>query len=220
MVARQWPVAPVTGIRGNIRHNRVLCKGEAGHSGAVPRWLRKDPVLAVAELLSRLDEHWRVLQQMGMDLVMTCGILSTNPATHAVSVIPGEVGFSFEVRSQSRDTLEQFYKLMRNECEDIGADRGVAFVFDRRLYSEPATMDPAWVARFTEACERAGVEMEPMASGAGHDAAVFANAGVPSGMLFIRNDHGSHNPHEAMEIADFMLGVDVLHRAIEAGEKG
>jgi N-carbamoyl-L-amino-acid hydrolase len=214
MVAREWPVAIVTGIRGNIRHSKVVARGEAGHSGAVPRWLRKDAVLAVAELLSRLDEHWRVLQQMGMDLVMTCGILSTNPASHAISVIPGEVSFSFEVRSQSRDTLEQFYKLMRDECEDICAERGVAFEFDRRLYAEPAEMDPAWVERLLAAGVRAGLEIETIASGAGHDAAVFANAGVPSGMVFIRNDHGSHNPHEAMQIGDFILGVDVLHRAI------
>jgi len=214
MVARGWPVAVVTGIRGNIRHNRILAKGEAGHSGAVPRWLRKDAVLAVAELLSRLDEHWRVLQQMGMDLVMTCGILSTNPASHAVSVIPGEAGFSFEVRSQSRETLEQFYRLMQGECEDIARSRGVEFRFDRRLYTEPAEMDPGWVRRLLAAGTEAGLAIESIASGAGHDAAVFANAGIPSGMIFIRNDRGSHNPHEAMEIADFMLGVDVLHRAI------
>jgi len=217
MVARGWPVAVVTGIRGNIRHARVLAKGEAGHSGAVPRWLRKDAVLAVAELLSRLDEHWRVLQQMGMDLVMTCGMVSTNPESHAISVIPGEVGFSFEVRSQSRETLEQFYKLMRGECEDIAAERGVEFQFDRRLYAEPAEMDAAWIDRLTAAGRSAGLEIETIASGAGHDAAVFANAGVPCGMVFIRNDHGSHNPHEAMALADFMLGVDVLHRALQAG---
>lgn len=217
MVARGWPVSIVTGIRGNIRHGRVLAIGEAGHSGAVPRWLRKDAVLAVAVLLSRLDEHWRVLQQMGMDLVMTCGVLCTNPASQAISVIPGEVSFSFEVRSQSRETLERFYKLMRDECEDIASERGVEFQFDRRLYAEPAEMDTAWVQRLLAAGKRAGLEIETLASGAGHDAAVFANAGVPSGMVFIRNDHGSHNPHEAMEISDFMLGVDVLHRAIHEG---
>jgi len=216
MVAREWPVAVVTGIRGNIRHNRIHARGEAGHSGAVPRWLRKDAVLAVAELLSRLDEHWRVLQQMGMDLVMTCGMVSTDPASHAVSVIPGDVAFSFEVRSQSPDTLEQFYKLMRNECADIASARGVDFQFDRRLYAEPAQMDAGWVQRLQDAAVRAGLPGETLASGAGHDAAVFANAGVPSAMVFIRNDHGSHNRHEAMEISDFMLGVDVLHRAIDA----
>ncbi len=93
MTARDWPAAVVTGIRGNIRHSIITCTGEAGHSGAVPRWLRKDALLAVAELLSRLDEHWRVLLQMGMDLVMTVGMCGTLPQSHAVSVIPGEVRF-------------------------------------------------------------------------------------------------------------------------------
>ncbi|MEI6319933.1 MAG: hydantoinase/carbamoylase family amidase [Pseudomonadota bacterium] len=216
MVARKWAVAPVTGIRGNVRHNRILCKGETGHSGAVPRWLRKDAVLAVAELMTRLDDHWRVLQQMGLDMVMTCGMVSTDPKSHAVSVIPGEVAFSFEVRSQDNDVLERFHKLMMEECERIGRSRGVEFQLDRRLYTAPATMDPDWVARLSRACEAESIDMEPMPSGAGHDAAVFANAGVSCGMVFVRNDRGSHNPHEAMDLQDFFSGVEVLHRAIVA----
>jgi len=214
MVARQWPIAPVSGIRGNIRHNRILCKGETGHSGAVPRWMRKDAVLACAELLSHLDEHWRVLQQMGMDLVMTCGIFSTNSASHALSVIPGEVQFSFEVRSQDQATLEQFYQLMKSECQDISRSRGVEFVFDRKLYTAPALMSEDWLDKIAMACKLLGVTTEIVASGAGHDAAVFANAGIPSGMIFIRNEHGSHNPHEAMDLKDFFLGVQALNIAI------
>ena len=54
-------------------------------------------------------------------------------------------------------------------------------------------------------------------SGAGHAASVFANAGIPSGMVFVRNRNGSHNPHEAMEIVDFLKGVDILHAAVTAG---
>jgi N-carbamoyl-L-amino-acid hydrolase len=29
-------------------------------------------------------------------------------------------------------------------------------------------------------------------------------------MIFIRNENGSHNPHEAMEIDDFMAGMSLL----------
>jgi len=50
--------------------------------------------------------------------------------------------------------------------------------------------------------------------GAGHDASIFANAGVPSAMIFIRNEDGSHNPREAMHLDDFMKGVDLLYHAI------
>ena len=31
----------------------------------------------------------------------------------------------------------------------------------------------------------------------------FAREGIACAMIFVRNDHGSHNPDEAMEIADF-----------------
>jgi N-carbamoyl-L-amino-acid hydrolase len=49
-----------------------------------------------------------------------------------------------------------------------------------------------------------------MASGAGHDAAVFAGMGIATGMIFVRNDHGSHNAEEAMAMADFAVGARAL----------
>jgi N-carbamoyl-L-amino-acid hydrolase len=49
-----------------------------------------------------------------------------------------------------------------------------------------------------------------MASGAGHDAAVFAKLGIPTGMIFVRNEHGSHNPAEAMQIDDFAIATQAL----------
>lgn len=215
MVARQLPLAVVPGIRGNVRHNRITCIGEPGHSGAVPRWLRKDAMFAVAELITRLDEHWKVLLERGIDLVVTTGIVSTDPAEHSVSRIPGKVEFSFEVRSKSVDTLEGFYQLLRTECRAIGRDRGVQFEFDRRIESAPATMDPALSGLLRDACAAGGLPLEMVPSGAGHDASLFANAGIPTAMLFVRNAHGSHNPDEAMDLDDFMLGVVAMYRALE-----
>ena len=133
MVARELPLAVVSGIRGNVRHNRVVCLGDAQHSGVVPRWLRHDAMFAVADLIMRLDEHWRALLARGSDLVVTTGVVGTDPAEHSISRIPGQVGFSFEARSESRDTLEAFYQLMRDECAAIERERGVRFEFDRRL---------------------------------------------------------------------------------------
>ncbi len=214
MVARKWPTAIVSGIRGNIRHNLVRCIGEPGHSGAVPRWLRNDAVFAVSDLLMRLDEHWRVLLERGNDLVVTSGVMGTDPAEHAVSRIPGRVDFSFEVRSESTETLEEFYRVMRGECDEVARQRGVRFEFDRRIESAPATMDAQLVQLLLDTSADLGLPAEKIPSGAGHDAALFANAGIPSGMIFIRNENGSHNPAEAMEIDDFMAGVDVLYRSL------
>jgi N-carbamoyl-L-amino-acid hydrolase len=217
MVARNLPVAAVTGIRGNVRHRTVECIGEAGHSGAVPRWLRHDAVFAVSELVSRLDNHWQRLLERGYDLVVTAGVLGTNPAEHAMARIPGAVRFSFEARSQSKETLDAFHDLFEEECRRLEASRGVRFRLDRRLDTPPAAMDPAWIERIRAAIRGLGLPDEPMASGAGHDAAVFANAGVPSAMVFVRNQNGSHNPDEGMEMDDFLTGAEILRRALVEG---
>lgn len=214
LIAREKPVGLVTGIRGNVRHRRIFCRGEAAHSGAVPRWLRHDAVLAMAELLMRIDEHWRVLLEWGEDLVVTSGIVETNADEHAVSRVPGEVSFALEYRSQDTKTLTSFGALIETECAQIAVKRGVEFDLGHAVSTPPAQMSEALVTLLETQAKKAGISCEIMPSGAGHDSAVFANAGVPSVMIFIRNDKGSHNPHESMEYVDFFAGVEVLSRAL------
>ncbi|MEN3929932.1 Zn-dependent hydrolase [Microvirga sp. W0021] len=214
LVARNLPVGIVTGIRGNIRHRSVECIGEAGHSGTVPRWLRRDSVFATAELITHLDRHWRTLLERGRDIVVTSGVMGTDPSEHALARIPGLVRFAFEVRSQNTETLEAFYDLFVSECQLIGEERGVEFKLDRRVFSAPAVLDPEWIDRLKRAAVNLGIPPEETPSGAGHDAAIFSNAGVPSAMVFVRNEHGSHNPYEAMEIDDFLVGIAVMRAAM------
>jgi N-carbamoyl-L-amino-acid hydrolase len=75
-------------------------------------------------------------------------------------------------------------------------------------------MDADLTALLRAQLREAGRPDEPMPSGAGHDSAVFANAGVPTGMIFVRNAYGSHNPREAMALPDFAIGVDILTRTL------
>ena len=214
LIAKEKPVGIVTGIRGNTRRRHVKCVGEAAHSGAVPRWLRHDAVLAMSELLMRLDEHWRVLLAWGEDLVFTTGIVETDPTEHAVSRVPGQVTFAIEFRSQDKKTIENFSKILVTECEKIGSERGVCFDLGDAVSSAPAKMSGKMVALVEGEAQAAGLDYEIMPSGAGHDTAVFANAGVPATMIFVRNDKGSHNPNEAMDMADFARGTDLLTRSM------
>jgi N-carbamoyl-L-amino-acid hydrolase len=75
-------------------------------------------------------------------------------------------------------------------------------------------MDDTLAGRLRAGLREMGLPDEPIPSGAGHDAAVFAQAGVPSGMIFVRNEHGSHNPKEAMEMDDFLLGAALMARTL------
>ncbi len=217
MVARGVPVGLVSGIRGNFRHPAARCVGEAAHSGAVPRWLRRDAVLGAADLAMRLDASWRTLLERGEDLVMTFGIFTTDPREHAMTRVPGEVRFSLEYRSESEQTLADFLELAESEAAEIARERRVRIELGPAVRTPPAVMDPRLLALAQRLCSEGQMPHEVLASGAGHDAAIFANAGVPSAMVFVRNEHGSHNPREAMEMDDFLEGAAVLQAILLHG---
>lgn len=211
LIGKDLPAAVVSGIRGNLRHKALRCIGEAGHSGAVPRAFRKDPVLALADLLTRLDESWLTIVQKGDDLVLTSGMVGTDPERHALSRIPDEVRFSLDIRSQDHQVLSAMAELLNEEMADISRQRAVRFEADAPMHTAPAMMASGVVSSLEAAMERIGLTPSVMASGGGHDAAVFANAGVPTGMVFVRNQNGSHNPDEAMEIADFVAAAAIIY---------
>jgi N-carbamoyl-L-amino-acid hydrolase len=79
----------------------------------------------------------------------------------------------------------------------------------------PARLDGALQAQLREQAARHGIRTLDMASGAGHDCAVFANQGVPCAMIFVRNQHGSHNANEAMAIVDFGEALRLLVALLE-----
>ena len=94
----------------------------------------------------------------------------------------------------------------------MSARYSVGFDLGPRTGSEPALMDESVIAGLREACIAEGVQDLVVPSGAGHDAAVFASEGIPTGMLFIRNQYGSHNPRESMEMADFEVAARIASR--------
>ena len=62
-----------------------------------------------------------------------------------------------------------------------------------------------------------GIAATQLHSPGTHDANNFAATGVRTGMLLVRNQNGSHNPHEAMETDDLMAAIAVLTQYL-AGE--
>ena len=81
--------------------------------------------------------------------------------------------------------------------------RGVKFEFDKKLITDPASVNPELMQRLEATAKTIGLPVRLIASGAGHDAAVIG-----------ANQNGSHNPHEAMKLDDFMLGAELLKAAV------
>ncbi|MEO8303690.1 MAG: hydantoinase/carbamoylase family amidase [Betaproteobacteria bacterium] len=214
--ARRVPLGIVTSIYGNLRHRRIVCRGEAAHAGATPRELRRDAAVAAADFIVRLDARWAEWLAAGRHITVTHGVVGTDPREHAISRVAGAVDLSLEIRAEDAQTLRAFHELAREEAIQVSAARGVAFDFDDPIVNAPAAMEAAWVDRLEALCREERIACLRMPSGAGHDAAVFAQAGIPTAMLFIRNQFGSHNPREAMGLTDFSLALRVLVRALLA----
>ena len=75
-------------------------------------------------------------------------------------------------------------------------------------------MDKVLINKMIKSAKKTKVAFKVLASGAGHDASIFANNGIPASMLFIRNKHGSHNPKEYMSISNFLKVLKVLEYMI------
>ena len=210
LVRADCPIGVVTGIRGSFRYRTIRCRGEYAHSGATPLKLRRDAVLASARLVTALQEIWRAREAGGDDLTITVGQISTDAMHHSFSKVAGEVTLSLDVRSQHVPTLQAVEADLLRLVGEIERETGTAFDLGERSGSNPALMSGGLVEMMSQACEKLGVSAPLMGSGAGHDAATFANAGVASVMLFIRNRNGSHNPDEHMDLADFEITLQVL----------
>jgi len=206
LVAEQLPAAVVTGIRGCKRFRNARCLGQYGHSGAVNRPHRHDAVAATVALLHHMETIWVQQERAGADLVITSGELYTDPVMHGPSKIAGETHFVIDVRSVSEDTMNAVAAEARQAAARIGEAYRVTFDLGATSDSPPAVMDSRLRAALRNQLDRPF----EMPSGAGHDAAVFAKMGIPTGMIFVRNEHGSHNPDEAMTLDDFGIATRAL----------
>jgi len=211
LIAAGLPAAVVSGIRGCKRFRNARCFGEYAHSGAVNRPQRHDAVAATVALLAQLESSWLRRLDAGEDLVVTSGEFTTDPSMHGPSKIAGETRFVIDLRSVSADVLTAMVDETRAAADAIGTRYRVRFDLGATSESPPAVMDAGLRTRLLALLD----EPFEMPSGAGHDAATFASLGIPTAMLFVRNDHGSHNADEAMEMDDFAIGtqalLDLLH---------
>lgn len=214
LVEAGLPLGLVTGIRGSVRFRNIALTGAYAHSGATPRSLRRDAGLAGARLITAMHELWDVFQADCRDLTVTFGEIATDPATHGFSKVPGALHLCLDMRSAEPDTLRDAEAALRETARKIAAENGVEIDLGPGTDSSPAPLSPVLRDHLAEAARACGIKTLTLASGAGHDAATYAAAGVPTAMLFIRNRNGSHNPEEHMDFADFDVCLRLLARAL------
>jgi beta-ureidopropionase / N-carbamoyl-L-amino-acid hydrolase len=203
------PVGICTGIPGNFRHPVVTIEGETAHVG-LPRRFRHDAAMAGADFAMAMDRVWQEHEARGVPMCFTIGRFHTDAAQHGLTIVPGTFQFSLDVRAYDPAVLAALETQVDAIVAAVEQRRGVRFRRGEKPGAAVGPVDPGIAASLTAQAAAMGIATMPLGSPASHDAAAFAACGVPMGMIFVRNENGSHNPHEAMTTDDFLLGTAIM----------
>ena len=110
----------------------------------------------------------------------------------------------------TKQVLAELERSVDGFAAGIAQRRGVRFHLGAKARAAVGKMDDGIRAGLRQGAEALGIAAMDLGSPASHDAAAFAAAGVKTGMIFVRNENGSHNPREAMAIEDFMAGATLM----------
>lgn len=199
-LGRGAAVAVASAIKAHGRW-RVDLRGRADHAGATLMADRNDPMLALARLIPAVREavlrhDAALLGRTGrtVDTVGTVGKVVVTP--NAVNAIPSLVQAWLDVRSFDEDVV-------RAVVDELGATFPVV--------EESRSPTIAFDADLAERLSRLLGGAPVIPTGAGHDAGILSDAGIPAAMLFVRNPTGvSHSPAEAAQPQDCDEGVAAL----------
>jgi N-carbamoyl-L-amino-acid hydrolase len=211
LVESGLPLAICSGVPGNFRYPDARIVGRYDHVGT-PRRFRQDAAMAGAELLMALDRIWEEEERAGVAMAVTFGRFHTDNAMHGLTTVPGAFAFSLDVRAYEAAVLERVERQMHLTIAEIESRRRVTFKLGGRASAAVGPVDPEITSQLETVAGELGIASMRLGSPASHDSAAFAAAGVPIAMLFVRNENGSHNPLERMEIDDFLDACTVLAR--------
>jgi N-carbamoyl-L-amino-acid hydrolase len=198
------PVGVVGGIVG-ITWIEVTIEGQSDHAGPSPMRLRKDPLVAAAEVIQNVE---RIATMEDDIAVATVGRVSVEP--NVINTIPGKVVFSVDFRHPDADVLAGQVARLEALVEHVCSERHVTGTINRFWTSEPTPFDPAVVDAIRASCADLALDYGELWSGAGHDAKYMADV-VRSGMIFVRSQGGlSHCEAEQSSPEDIEAGVNVL----------
>jgi N-carbamoyl-L-amino-acid hydrolase len=187
------------GVASAIRPHgrwRIELPGEANHAGTTLLADRRDAMLAAAEVVLAAR---RSAEKHGA--VATCGKLEITP--NGVNAIPSHATVWLDARAPEPEQVRSVVADLTAYAERFGGS------VEEQSWSEATTFPAA--ERIASALAGAPV----LDTGAGHDAGVLAQAGVPSAMLFVRNPTGvSHAPTEHAERDDCLAGVQALAQVV------
>ena len=206
--AKAKRIGLVTSIAAPSRF-KVIFTGQADHSGTTPMEMRKDALVAAAQLIEYVEKICRKFSSMEKGRVVgTVGAMKIEPGV--INAVPGRAELSIDIRSTSAQAKDKVARLVKQRGAAIARDRGIAIEVLNIRAEDPVPLDKRLLRITRQLCDEKAIDYEIMPSGAGHDAMQMAKI-TPAGMIFIPSRRGiSHNPLEWTDPDDIALGAQLL----------
>lgn len=177
---------------------RISVPGRANHAGTTALVDRDDALLKAAALVQAARA---AAEENGC--VATVGRLDVQPG--GVNAIAEHVDVWLDARGASASAVTACVAQIEGDAQALGA------TLHQLSWTADTPFDPALATRLSQLL---GAPM--LSTGAGHDAGILANAGIPTAMLFVRNPTGvSHAPDEFATPEDCLAGVSALTRVLK-----
>jgi hydantoinase/carbamoylase family amidase len=210
--AKRKRIGLVTAIAAPSRF-RVVFKGQADHSGTTPMEMRKDALVASAQLIEYVEKTCRKFSSMAKGRVVgTVGAIKIEPGV--INAVPGKAELSVDIRGVSGRSKDRVAGMVKLKARAIAEGRGLGVEILTIREEHPVPLDKRVLHVTKDICDKQGLDYEIMPSGAGHDAMQMAKI-TSAGMIFVPSTRGiSHNPMEWTDPEDICLGAQVLMEAM------
>lgn len=203
------PIGVVENITG-IAWLAATVEGEANHAGTTPMTMRRDALVAAAEVITFVSKRAR---EIGPTTVGTVGRLNVYP--NGVNVIPGRVDMGIDIRDVVQENMLKLKEEVEEALKQLEIKYGVKVNVETLFTHKPAPLSQEVVNTIEKAAIQVGVRAKRMNSGAGHDSQNMAEK-VKTGMIFVPSVRGvSHSPLEWTDWNDVERGVQVLKETLK-----
>ena len=206
--AKKKRIGLVTAIAAPSRF-KIVFAGRADHSGTTPMEMRKDALVASAQLIAFVDKTCRKFSAMAKGRVVgTVGAIKIEPGV--INAVPGRSELAVDIRGITARSKDRVAKLVKQKASAIGRARGIGVEILPIREEHPVPLSKRLLGLTKDLCDEKGLDYEIMPSGAGHDAMQMAKI-TPAAMIFVPSTSGiSHNPMEWTDPEDICLGTQLL----------
>lgn len=203
--SKDIPIGIVQNIVG-MRTYKINFKGVSNHAGTTPMFLRQDPMVAAAEVITELKS---VAKENALpSTVATVGKIHCLP--NATNVIPGEVEFYVDIRDVDPKGIEIVSNTMISKIKEVEYRYKVKGEIDLIGESDCVNLSSKVIETIEETAKENKYSYYKMNSGAVHDSAMLTDI-TNVGMIFVPSINGlSHCPEEDTNFEDIKLGCDLL----------